>query len=275
MDTLVADVHFPRGADPYLIAQRALRVNLSDLAAMGAKPRWLTLALTLPCVDETWLEGFAEGLFSVATEFDVALVGGDTTKGPLSITIQVHGEVHPQLALKRSGANCGDSIYVSGTLGDGAAGLAVLEDKLLVNGADKEFLLSRYYKPRPHLKEGMLLSGLASAAIDVSDGLLADLGHICVASGVGAQINIENIPLSPALRNNVSQDQALEWALAGGDDYRLCCTVAEGNISEFERRCDQQAVTFYPIGEVTAGNSITCLHDQQPYVPVRKGYSHF
>jgi thiamine-monophosphate kinase len=275
MDTLVADVHFPANAAPAEIAQRAVRVNLSDLAAMGATPRWLTLALTLPVEDEVWLQDFAEGFFEVCEEYNIALVGGDTTRGPMSLTLQVHGEVVLDQALKRSGAKSGDVVYVSGSLGDGAAGLAVIQQQVIATEADADYLLRRYYQPRPQLQLGQLLAGLASSAIDVSDGLLADLSHICRESEVGAQINVDAIPLSDALVNVTDNEQALNWALAGGDDYRLCFTVAAHHIKKVQQLCAQQGLLIYPIGEITQATAITCFKNQEPFEVDRTGYNHF
>lgn len=275
MDTLVADVHFPVNAAPAEIAQRAVRVNLSDLAAMGASPRWLTLALTIPAVDESWLQEFAKGLFAVCEEFNVTLVGGDTTRGPLSLTLQVHGEVVLQQALKRSGANPGDVICVSGSLGDGAASLAIIQQQVNASEVDTEYLLKRYYQPKPQLQIGQLLAGLASSAIDVSDGLLADLSHICRESGVGAKLDVDAIPLSDALVNVTDNEQALRWALAGGDDYRLCFTLPAQHIKAMQQRCQQEGLLIYPIGEITQAATITCFKNQEPFAIDQIGYNHF
>lgn len=280
LDTLVADVHFPSDADPEDIAQRALRVNLSDLAASGAEPLWFTLGLTLPQQDHQWLAGFSKGLFSAAQQFNVALVGGDTTRGPLSITVQVHGAVSENNALKRSGARPGDGIYVSGSLGDAAAGLKVLKQPQLQNSDASEYFLQRYHRPRPHLKEGLLLAGLASAALDISDGLLADLEHICDASGVGANLAIESLPLSAAMQQwleggVVEQAQAQQWALAGGDDYRLCFTVPQDKRSQLLDLQQQHGLNFYWVGDITSGTGVTCFDSGEPVVPQEKGYNHF
>ena len=220
VDTLVADVHFPAGGDPSAIAQRALRVNLSDLAAMGATPLAFTLALTLPAAEATWLEAFSAGLRDAADEFGIALVGGDTTRGPTAvITLQVLGLVPQGQALVRAGARPGDAVLVSGTLGDARAALAVLDLQPAQLDADRRHWLERYHRPSPRLALGAALRGLASAAIDVSDGLAADLGHILARSGVGASIDPARLPLSKALQ---AHPDAREFALRGGDDYELC-----------------------------------------------------
>ncbi|MGB5467180.1 MAG: thiamine-phosphate kinase, partial [Sedimenticolaceae bacterium] len=199
VDTLVAGRHFLVDADPLHLGHKALAVNLSDLAAMGAQPAWATLALTLPQVDRNWLRAFMDGFAALAATHDVQLVGGDTTRGPLSITVQVHGFVDSLLALRRSGARAGDRIMVSGTVGD--AGLALQLMQQNPGGGSVDSRLSRRLdRPTPRVALGRLLVGQASAAIDVSDGLIADLGHICDASGVGARVELARLPLSPAFR---------------------------------------------------------------------------
>jgi len=221
VDTSIAGVHFPPDANPADIGFRALTVSLSDLAAMGATARWCTLALTLPSAGEAWLEAFSYGFFEAAEKAGVVLVGGDTTRGPLSITVQVQGEVPAGQALLRSGAKEGDYLYVSCTLGDAGAGLAVYQ-KHLEAGAHTNHLLQAYLRPEPELATGIALRGIASSCIDISDGLLADLGHILESSAVGAEIDLAAIPLSAALLACYEKTRALELALTAGDDYRLC-----------------------------------------------------
>ncbi|VEI43085.1 thiamine monophosphate kinase [Citrobacter youngae] len=216
-DTLVAGNHFLPDIDPTDLAWKALAVNLSDLAAMGADPAWLTLALTLPDVDEAWLEAFSDGLFELLNYYDMQLIGGDTTRGPLSMTLGIHGYVPVGRALKRSGAKPGDWIYVTGTPGDSAAGLAILQNRLQVGDAkDADYLLKRHLRPTPRILQGQALRDLASAAIDISDGLISDLGHIVNASGCGARVNVDALPYSPAFAQHVESEQALRWALSGG-----------------------------------------------------------
>lgn len=275
MDTLVADVHFPADADPELIAERALRVNLSDLAAMGATPLWFTLGLTLPSSDADWLESFSRGLFAAANEFDCTLVGGDTTRGPLSITLQVHGSVDAHLALRRSGAGIGDLVCVTGCLGDGAAALALIQDRLRAEDDVSDYLLERFYRPRPQLAEGQLLLDIASAALDISDGLVADLGHICQRSGVGAVIDIDRLPLSVALKTSVEHDSAMTWALAGGDDYQLCFTVPQAKLAAFQLLIDSNQLQASVIGEVVEGSAIICRENGVEVNISATGYNHF
>lgn len=224
VDTLVEGVHFPVGYDPEKLGWRALAVAVSDLAAMGASPECFTLALTLPDSDEAWLRAFASGLGRAARRFGLALAGGDTTRGPLTLSIQVHGSVPESQALLRSGARAGDLICVSGTLGDAGAALDYLDQ--LPAPAEAEPLLERYHHPQPRLELGQQLRSVATAAIDVSDGLLADLGHILAASGLGATVDVALVPLSAALRH--LGDRAIPLALTAGDDYELCVTLPPG-----------------------------------------------
>lgn len=249
-DTLVAGNHFPKNADPELIAERAMRVNLSDLAAMGAEPLWFTLALSLPSADSHWLDGFSRGLFQAANKYNCSLVGGDTTRGPLSITIQVMGAVDSENALKRDGARIGDMVYVTGDLGDAAAAVAVIKKNLHVGKSAFNFFMSHYYRPVPKIAEARLLQGIASAAIDVSDGLVADLGHICDASGVAAEIDLERLPISEPLKKLASREQIQQWTTAGGDDYQLCFTVPADQVAAIEHLVDSGKLKAVAIGEI-------------------------
>lgn len=275
MDTLVADNHFPRNADPELIAERALRVNLSDIAAMGAEPLWFTLGLTMPSADQRWLDGFSRGLFQAANLYSCSLVGGDTTRGPSSITIQVMGSVDIDRALLRSKARPGDVIYVTGNLGDGAAAVAVIKNELKVGKAAFSYFMSRYYRPVPKLSEGQALLGIASAAIDISDGLMADLGHICKASGVGAKIEMDRMPVSEALSKLASREQVIEWVLSGGDDYQLCFTVPEAQVLQVEQLVQQNKLTAIAVGQIVKGDGVTCTHKGRTLVMDKTGYQHF
>lgn len=236
IDTLVEGVHFPRNYRPDYLAWRTLAVAASDLAAMGADPSCFTLALTLPEASESWLREFAGGLGEAAKSFGLTLAGGDTTRGPLTLSVQVHGLVEQGSAICRSGARPGDLVVVSGSLGDAGAAL----DYLLANGSlgaggyiepqdplkDEQHVLDRYHHPRPRLKLGQALRHVASAAIDISDGLLADLNHILEASSAGASIERASIPVSPAL-TRLKGSEAADYALQSGDDYELCATIAE------------------------------------------------
>lgn len=264
MDTQVAGRHFPLDTSPFDIGWRALATNLSDLAAMGATPRWFTLALTLPEADEAWLAGFAEGLSVLAAQAGVSLVGGDTTRGPLTITIQAEGTVPAGQALRRSGARPGDGIYVSGYPGDAAAGLALHQGRLArATGSDS--LLARFFRPEPRLALGLALRGKASACIDVSDGLLQDLGHILAASGVGAVLDLEALPVSAALVAIAGED-ARSWLLSGGDDYELCFTAPDAVL------LPDTGLPLTRIGTVQAGAG---LYDSAGNALEVAGYQHF
>ena len=224
-DTLIEGVHFPANTPAADIAYKALAVNLSDLAAMGATPAWATLALTLPTADKNWLKAFSDSFFFLANEFKLQLVGGDTTQGLLSITIQLQGFVPQGSALTRSGAKSGDSIFVTGELGLGGWGLAAVSQAQKITDHDYSQAIKHFYQPSPRVIEGQKLQGLASACIDISDGLAADLGHILESSQVGATISGENIPIPDNYRNTNTFSQALNHALYAGDDYELCFTI--------------------------------------------------
>ncbi len=223
IDAMVEGRHFPAGSDPFAIGHKVLAVNLSDMAAMGAEPAWATLAISLPDAEESFVAGFTEGLFSLAHRFGVELVGGDTVRGPLLAVVQMHGFVPSGKGIKRSGAFPGDAIYVTGTLGD--AGVAL--QKILKQEACSDELRQRLERPEPRVQEGIALRGIASAAIDISDGLVADLAHILDASGVGATLEVDALPLSNHLRDVVTDSvKQWEYSLASGDDYELCFTVS-------------------------------------------------
>lgn len=273
IDTLVEGVHFLADMPARDVGYRALAVNLSDLAAMGARPAWATLAITLPRADETWLAEFSAGFFELAKLWNVQLVGGNTTRGPLAISVQVHGFVPESQALRRSGACVGDLIYVTGTLGDAALGLRSATEKLAASTVQTQYVQQRYARPTPRIDEGIALHGLAHACIDISDGLLADLGHMCAASGVGAQINVEQLPLSDAFRAARADWQL---ALSGGDDYELCFTIAPSSRAAIEQRFRNRVVGVTCIGVVEAVGPVRCtLNDGSAYVSQRRGYDHF
>jgi thiamine-monophosphate kinase len=224
-DMLVAGRHFFRNDDPYRLGHKALAVNLSDLAAMGATPRWATLALALPRVDARWLAAFSRGFMALARRHGVDLVGGDTTRGPLNICVQIMGEVPHGKALLRDGARPGDDVWVSGTLGDAALALAALKRRIGLKPAELARCAARLHQPQPRIALGLKLRGVARAAIDISDGLLADLGHILERSGVAAEIDLAALPASPILRRYLDRVAARNALLAGGDDYELCFTA--------------------------------------------------
>lgn len=276
IDTLVAGRHFPNSAGAYDIARRALAVSVSDLAAMGASPLAFTLAISLPDTDSRWLEEFSRGLRQAADEYAIPLIGGDTTQGPLTITVQVHGSVAIAKALQRSGARPGDGIYVSGCLGDAAAALQVLEQQLVVSECQQAYLLERFYGPRAQLELGQALLCVASAAIDVSDGLVADLQHITTASQVAACIDSERLPLSEVLQAVLPKAQAIGCALSGGDDYELCFTAAANQHQRLMQLSQQLAIPITRVGRIDSGEGVQCVDGAgKPLLLDRTGYQHF
>jgi thiamine-monophosphate kinase len=271
VDTLVAGRHFPDQTSAADIGYKALAVNLSDLAAMGAAPAWATLSLTLPAVDGAWLQGFADGFFALADEYAVALVGGDTTRGPLSVTVQVQGFIEPGKALRRDAANPGDAVFVSGVPGEAACALKQMQ----LGEMPAETLLQRLNRPQPRVTLGKSLVGLASAAIDVSDGLLADLGHLLLASGCGATLWPDRLPSSPALQA-LPAGQVLDCQLNGGDDYELCFTVPAEHRQTLTDMRAGYSVQLHEIGRVEAAAGLRCIYaDGRSEVPDVHGYDHF
>lgn len=275
LDTLVEGVHFLPGVDPESLGHKSLAVNLSDLAAMGAEPAWATLALTLPRVDEAWIEAFCRGFAQLANRYRLQLVGGDTTRGPLAISVQVHGFVEAGQALRRDGARSGDLIYVSGTLGD--AGLALQAAAGEYDpGPYRTELQARLDRPQPRIEPALALRHLASAAIDLSDGLLADLGHVCQRSACGARLELSSIPLSPALDRFIQEQGDWGVPLASGDDYELCLVVPRGRQAEFERIAAGQETPFSRVGEIEPAPGIRCYDAAGKPVQIgRGGYDHF
>lgn len=276
VDTIVAGRHFPDGADARSIGHRALAVNLSDMAAMGATPAWATLALTMPSAEADWLEKFAAGFLELADAHSVALVGGDTTRGPLTVSVQILGSVPHGSALRRDGGEAGDILAVSGTLGDAAAGLALLQAPPVAKlSAEAELLIRRFDYPMPRVRFGLAARGIASAAMDLSDGLVGDLPKLADACGLAAHVCIEALPLSAALRKSASPGQARDWALAGGDDYELLLAVPASRFTELQGAADQLNLTLTPIGELHAGAGVTWSLNGEDFVPGVPGYDHF
>ena len=274
-DMLVAGVHFPESTDALFIGHKALAVNLSDLAAMGATPAWFTLNLSLPEADPRWLEGFCDGLFALMREHDIALVGGDTTRGPLTIGIQIMGLMPQGQALQRAGAQPGDRIYVTGHLGDAALGLRLLREQLTLPQQFHAKVLQQLHRPMARVRAGLGLRGLASACIDISDGLVADLGHILLASKVGARIVLKRLPLSPAYEAAFKQI-GWEAALSGGDDYELCFTIPPRRETAFRKAATDFGVSCSYIGDIEAEPGLRILDESgQLYQTQRTGYDHF
>lgn len=274
VDTLVAGVHFPASATAASLGHKALAVNLSDLAAMGARPTWALLALTLPTIDEVWVKEFAAGFFALARRFNVALVGGDTTQGPLSVSVQLFGCVPKGQAIQRRGAQPGDQIYVSGTLGD--AGLALRQ--ILADDDCAEALAMRLHMPEPRVHLGEGLHGLATAAIDVSDGLLADLGHILSRSNVGARVRADHVPRSAAFQAELSSanDDWYALPLSAGDDYELCFTVPLMHSAALHKLAAALGCPITHIGEIVTEPGLKCVYeDGRTHVDHGRGYEHF
>ena len=279
IDTLVEGVHFPPGTAPADIGWKALAVNLSDLAAMGASPAWALLALTLPSADAAFVEGFAEGFAKLAQPHRLALVGGDTTRGPLTISVAVHGFVPPGQALTRAGARVGDAVLVTGTLGDAAAGLHALQHPPRDDDGRaglRGFLIERLNRPTPRLAVGTALRGQATACVDVSDGLLADLGHICAASGVAAEIEAALLPRSSALLELYDDTTALHFALSGGDDYELCFTVPAARVAELQAGLARLGCGATKIGRIVEGEGVRVRAADGSWLATdRPGWEHF
>jgi thiamine-monophosphate kinase len=276
VDTIVAGRHFPEGTDARSIGHRALAVNLSDLAAMGATPAWATLALTIPGVDLDWLERFAAGFFDLADANGVALVGGDTTRGPLTLSVQIMGYVPRGTALRRSGARPGDLLAVTGTLGDAGAGLAFATSPAEAQERIAALeLVRRFEYPAPRVKFGVAARGVATAAMDLSDGLVGDLPKLAAASGVAAHVWVERLPLSDALRAAVPLDQARDWALAAGDDYELMVAVPGHQYTDLAATAAQLNLRLTTIGEFHAGRGVTWSLNGKHFLPALHGWDHF
>ena len=270
LDTLVEGQHFLPNTAPELIASRLVGSTVSDLAAMGAEPRWLTLGLTLPSADEAWVKAFSTELHQCLDAHKMALVGGDTTKGPLALSAQVHGVLPQGQGLTRRGAQAGDLICVTGTLGDSHAGLQIELKNLssTLSSADSDYLLSRFYKPTPRIQTGVALRGLATSCIDISDGLLADLSHILSASGVGAALNLEALPLSDSLINALGLPKAQIAALTGGEDFELCFTLPTEHCAVL----NNLGVAACVIGQVTEQSDVSGLESLDLN---KAGFDHF
>ncbi|NRA53217.1 MAG: thiamine-phosphate kinase [Gammaproteobacteria bacterium] len=274
-DTLVSGVHFFPDIPAHALGYKSLAINLSDLAAMGATPSWVSLAITLPSVDETWLESFSAGFFEAADYFNIQLIGGDVTKGPLSLTLTVQGQVAKGQQLTRSGANVGDWICVTGNLGDSALGLQSLAGTVELSPDDHDKLLKKHYYPTPRLLAGQALRGVATAAIDISDGLAADVGHIAKASGYKAVIDIDSIPLSDALLANTDHELGIKLGLGGGEDYELCFTVPPAALGSLDTLLAHTGVSVHCVGQIHNGSGVEFVKNNKPATIDIKGFSHF
>jgi thiamine-monophosphate kinase len=272
-DALNADVHFPGETAAGDIGWKALAVNLSDLAAMGAQPAWATLSLSLPHADVAWVDAFLDGFLELAARHRLALVGGDTTRGPLSVCVTVHGFVAADAALRRAGARAGDDVWVTGTLGDAAAALV----QWRAGGAADPGLRARLDRPAPRIDAGLgLAAGIATAAIDLSDGLLADLGHVCAASGTGAEIDLAALPASDALASRFDAEARRVVQATGGDDYELCFTAPPSRREAVAALATRCATSMARVGRIVAGERVRALlPDGSEWAAPRAGHVHF
>lgn len=279
-DTLVAGVHFFADTDANKLGHKALAVNLSDMAAMGAKPRWALLALTLPTEliqhQQAWLQDFSDGFFKLAQQYQVELIGGDTTAGPLNIGIQIIGEVTQGQALRRSGAQLGDDIWVSGQLGDAALALRHEQRQLVLEASEIQQCMPALLVPTARVELGQRLTGLAHSAIDISDGLMADLGHVLTSSRVAASVLLSKIPCSTVMKRYLHHPMAIQCLLAGGDDYELCFTAPETRRREIEDLATELSVPLTRIGKILPGEGLRVENaDGQIITMETTGYDHF
>ena len=275
-DMLLEGRHFSPQDSPAGIGHKSLAVNLSDLAAMGAKPRWTTLSIALPGVDEAWLQAFARGFFRIADAHGIELVGGDTTRGALSIAITVIGEVPSGQALQRNGARAGDEVWLSGEIGSAALALAYRQGRLFMEQVDAAKVLPALYLPQPRVALGIALRGIAHSAIDISDGLLADLGHILQASRVGAELSFASLPIAVVTQAYLENPVARECVLAGGDDYELCFTAAADQHDAVLAAGAQAGVAVTCVGRITTEAGLQVLDAQGAQIMFDKtGYDHF
>jgi thiamine-monophosphate kinase len=277
-DMLVAGRHFYRDADPAGLGHKSLAVNLSDMAAMGAKPRWVLLSLALPAIDERWIARFARGFMRLARVYGVDLVGGDTTRGPLTISVQIIGEVPAGRALRRDGAAAGDDVWVSGALGDAALAVAAGSGRVRLNDAERKACVRRLERPLPRIELGIALRGIATAAIDVSDGLVADLGHIAERSGLAAVVEFAHLPHSRTMRRHLAHAAARRALLAGGDDYELCFTAPAARrraVAGAARRAGIAVTRIGRIDAVSRRGRVTVFDDGRPLKLERGGFDHF
>jgi thiamine-monophosphate kinase len=275
-DTLVEGVHFSADADPEALGHKALAVNLSDLAAMGAQPRWVLLALTLPRADDDWLSRFSRGFMTLADSFEVDLVGGDTTRGPLSICVTALGEVDRGAALRRDGARAGEDVWVSGVIGNAALALLHLKGDVRLKDPDLGKCLARLHTPKPRVALGRCLVGIASSAIDVSDGLVADLGHIAGRSNVRAVVEYSRVPCAPSVVSIKGHDPIRRAILGGGDDYELCFTAPRDRARELEKLSGELGVGLTCIGRTEEGHGVAVSNEDGTPMPIEAaGFDHF
>jgi thiamine-monophosphate kinase len=274
-DMSVAGTHFFADAAPFDIGWKALAVNVSDMAAMGAQPKWATLAIALPDINESWLTEFSRGFFACANEFGVDLIGGDTTKGPLNISVTIMGEVPTGKALKRSGAQVGDDIWVSGNLGSAALVLAHLQGKIILGNDVLQANIHELYRPSPRVNLGLKLREIATSCVDISDGLLADLGHILKASNCGATVDLEKIPCIDLLKSNLDNPQFQAFLLAGGDDYELCFTAPASKREGIKIIGEQQNILLTCIASTRMDIDLQANYKNKKITLLKQGFDHF
>jgi thiamine-monophosphate kinase len=275
VDMLVAGTHFFHDAAPYDIGWKSLAVNISDMAAMGATPKWATLAIALPEINDPWLAEFSRGLFACADRFKVDLIGGDTTRGPLNISVQIMGEVPTGNALRRDGAKLDDDIWVSGNLGSAALALAHLHNKITLDSEVADHCLQALHTPMPHTALGLALRNIANSCIDVSDGLLADLGHILESCNLGATVALDNITCHDYLRSRLDESIIQHYILAGGDDYELVFTAPQSKRHAIQQLGQQLNLPLSLIGKTTESLDIKVTYKQQLLELSKKGFDHF
>lgn len=276
-DTLVEGTHFLKNISPEDLGYKTVAVNLSDLAAMGAEPKWTTLSITMPESNNIWLKKFSSSFFKILNKYNVRLIGGDTNRGSLSITLSMYGLVKKPIALLRSNAKIGDLIYVTGTLGESAAGLFLLKKNIFIKNVNiRNYLIKKHLNPIPRVSEGMALRKIANAAIDLSDGLIADLDHILNDSQCGANINLNKIPISKVLIDNFQSQNYLNWALNVGEDYELCFTISKKNIDKLKIIKKKFLVNFTCIGYITPiEQGFNLFDNQKKIIFKKKGFNHF
>lgn len=274
-DTLVAGVHFPESTSARAIGHKVVAVSLSDLAAMGAEPCWISLAITMPEVDADWVSDFCSGIFELCEYYNVQLVGGDTTQGPLSVTVTAQGMTPEGKFLTRHGAKPGDWLYITGDIGDAACALKAVFGQLTIDENFRSSMQTKLDFPTPRVLAGQLLREYASSCIDVSDGLLSDLDHICKASSVGANVVLDQLPISTQMRDTLGEKEAIELAMTGGDDYELLFTVSEDNKVGMETAMSQSGVAVTCIGQINNAETISTTLNSEPVAIVGQGFQHF
>ncbi len=277
-DTMVEGIHFFKDAPAKSIGHKCLAVNLSDFAAMGAEPAWASIAMTLPNSDEAWIKEFTDGLFEIAEYYNVQIIGGDTTQGPLTVTVSIKGFIREEKALLRSGAKIGDWVYVTGQLGDAALTVANKLGQIDLDANLAALSEQKFNYPSARIAAGHVLRHAATSAIDVSDGLMQDLAHILKASDVSAELFVDKLPISPSVKSMLPEDKAIELALIGGEDYELLFTLPEEQKAFLEQNATAMGVEYTCIGQIkgAANSNITLLKDGESYpMPSRQGFQHF